>query len=124
MKILSIILSVMILGNAASAAFIEGLEDFPIPKGLKQIENAELNFGNESIRLVEHYIRSDPLRHDVKINFSYVMDFYEKTLPQLGWKMVNKYSDGIVFERDGEIAEIKKESASPVIVCVTLKSKK
>ncbi len=118
MKILSVILAAIIMGNTASAAFVEGLEDFPIPNGLEQIENAGLNFGNESIRLVEAYMESDSL------DFADIVNFYKNTLPQLGWKMVKKNSDQIVFEREGEIAEIKKESTNPLIVCLSLKSKK
>ncbi len=118
MKILSIILATMISLNTASAAFVEGLEDFPIPDGLEQIENAGLNFGNESIRLVEIYMESHSLK------FAEIVHFYKDTLPQLGWKLVKKYSDRIVFEREGEVAEIKKESTNPLIVSLSLKSKK
>lgn len=118
MKILRLVLALMMFCTTATAAFVEGLEDFPIPDGLEQIENAGLNFGNEDIRLVETYMKSASMR------FAEVVDFYQTTLPQLGWKIIKKHSDRIVFERESEIAEIKRESTNPLIVCLLLKSKK
>lgn len=119
MKLAKIFIMIMlILCNQAKAAFVEGLEDFPIPDGLEQIDNANLNFGNEDIRLVEAYMTSDTL------DFSDIIRFYKETLPQLGWKPDNKDAKKVVFERDEEIVEISEESSNPLIINLVLKSKK
>lgn len=109
---------VLLMCQKVNAAFVEGLEDFPIPEGLEQIENASLNFGNEDIRLVEIYMTSTIMKFDV------VVSFYKDTLPQLGWKITDIDDEKAVFEREGEKVEITKESLNPLIVNLVLKSKK
>ena len=109
---------VIAINFEVQAAFIEGLEDFPIPDGLEQIENANLNFGNEDIRLVEVYMTSSSL------DFAKVAQFYKDTLPQLGWKLNKSSDNSIKFEREGEMVEITKEESNPLVVNLVLKSKK
>lgn len=104
--------------QTAESAFVEGLEDFPIPEGLEQIENANLNFGNEDIRLVEAYMTSE------KLSFIQAAKFYKDTLPQLGWKLKKSTAKKISFEREKENVEISEESSNPLIINLTLKSKK
>lgn len=117
MRIVNIILMMLFFYTSAQAAFVEGLEDFPIPDGLEQIEDAGLNFGNEDIRLVETYMKSTTLK------FADVCNFYKSTLPQLGWKLIKHSPNRIVFERESEIVELKKETDKPLIVNLLLKSK-
>ena len=100
------------------AAFVEGLEDFPIPEGLEQIENANLNFGNEEIRLVEAYMTSTTL------NYKQVAKFYAETLPQLGWKKKTNFAKKCSFERENEVVEISAEAFNPLVINLVLKSKK
>ena len=120
MKKIWIILSIItaIVSWDVQAAFVEGLEDFPIPEGLEQIENANLNFGNEEIRLVEVYMTSD------KLTFKQVINFYKDTLPQLGWKKKNESNKKCSFERENEIVEISVETFKPLVINLVLKSKK
>ncbi len=116
-KIIAFI-AALLWGGLSEAAFVEGLEDFPIPDGLEQIENANLNFGNEDIRLVEAYMTSNLL------NFEQIKKFYKETLPQLGWKLNKESAKEIIFERRNENVTIAKESANPLVVNLVLKSKK
>ena len=118
MKKLGLLVALLMFwSKSANAAFVEGLEDVPLPNDLTQIENASLSFGNEEIRLIENYLTSSSL------NFVQVCRFYEETLPQIGWKKTKKGDGKIVFERDGEILEIGKESENPLVVRLTVKSK-
>ncbi|MCQ2741394.1 MAG: hypothetical protein MJ210_04690 [Alphaproteobacteria bacterium] len=99
------------------AAFVEGLEDIPLAEGLTQIENESLNFGNEESRLIEAYFKSDTS------NFNSITDFYKNTLPQMGWKLQKQTASAVVFEREGEILDIRIESQNPLKVRLTVKSK-
>ena len=102
----------------ANSAFVEGLEDFPVPEGLVQIDNASLNFGNEEIRLIDVYLSSETL------SFAEVAKFYRDTLPQLGWKINTQKPTRCLFEREGEVVEITREAVKPLVVNLTLKSKR
>ena len=101
----------------AHAAFVAGLEDIPLPGGLNQIENGNLSFGNEEIRLIEVYLTSENL------SFEEVGRFYLETLPQMGWQLKKNKKQKFLFEREGETLEISRESAKPLIVRLTVKSK-
>lgn len=118
MKKILLIITALCLAFAAKAAFVEGLEDFPIPEGLEQIENANLNFGNEEIRLVEVYMTSSTL------SYKQVMKFYNDTLPQLGWKNKSTSNKKCSFERENEVVEISAEAYNPLVINLVLKSKK
>lgn len=111
------ILSFVSTALPAKAIFVEGLEDIPIPDGLHQVDNGNLNFGNEEIRFIEAYLTSKHL------DFAEIMAFYKETLPQMGWNDRKKSLDRIIFERDGETLEIARESATPLIIRLTVKSK-
>lgn len=106
-----------ILSVSAKGAFVEGIEDIPVPEGLKQIDNASLNFGNEEIRLIEVYLTAE------KTDFSRISSFYKETLPQMGWQIKQNSTDKMVFEREGESLDIAKESVNPLVIRLTVKSK-
>lgn len=118
MRKILLMITVLCFAFGAKAAFVEGLEDFPIPEGLEQIENANLNFGNEEIRLIEAYMTSNSL------NFEQIKKFYKETLPQLGWKLNKESTKELIFERPKENVTIAKESTNPLVVNLILKSKK
>ena len=101
----------------AEASFVEGLEDIPLPADLTQIEDTGLSFGNEEIRFIEISFESNTL------SFDKVVAFYKETLPQMGWKITTISSSELASEREGESLEINRESASPLVVRLTLKSK-
>lgn len=99
-----------------AAPFIEGLEDVPLPKGMKQMPSDDVSFGNEESRLVEAYLTSS------KVGFKLVEKFYMDVLPQMGWSFQGKKGDVLSFYRDGEKLDIAKEKTNPLIVRITVKS--
>lgn len=104
-------------GNVRAAAFIEGLEDVPMLKSMVQVQRENVSFGNEESRFVETYLTSS------KIGFAKVEKFYIDTLPQMGWTYQGKRDNTLTFYRDGEVLDIVKESAKPLMVRITVKSK-
>ena len=104
-------------GNARAAAFIEGLEDVPMLKSMVQVQKENVSFGNEEGRFIEAYLTSS------KVGFAKVEKFYIDTLPQMGWTYQGKRDNTLTFYRDGEVLDIVKESAKPLMVRITLKSK-
>ncbi len=102
---------------AAAATFIDGLEDVPVMEGLTQEKNDAIAFGNEESRLVEAVLTSG------KTSFGKVKTFYRSTLPQLGWKCTGESAAKISFYREGEVLEIIRESARPLRIFITVKSK-
>lgn len=106
----------MMAVTAQAAPFIEGLEDVPMPQGMKQLPSDNVSFGNEESRLVEAYLQSS------HTGFKAVEKFYMETLPQLGWSFQGKSGNLLSFYRDGEKLDIVKESSNPLKVRITLKS--
>lgn len=111
------LLAAVAINFSAQAAFIEGLEDVPLLKGMEQVQKENISFGNEESRLVEAYLTSS------KMGFAKIEKFYIETLPQLGWTYQGKRDNTLTFYRDGEIIDIAKESVKPLIVRITVKSK-
>lgn len=107
----------LIFALPARAAFIEGLEDVPLLKGMQQVQKDNISFGNEESRLVEVYLTSS------KMGFARVEKFYTETLPQMGWSYQGKRDNTLSFYRDGEILDIARESVKPLMVRITVKSK-
>jgi len=86
-----------------STNFVDGTKDIPLAKGLSKINDNELGFDsvNGSITLV--YYKSEN-------NLKEVQNFYKKTLPQMGWKIIKnkkKNLDNVSFRRDNEKLEIE-----------------
>ncbi len=119
MKRIGCFLIIMFLSVSAAfaGAFVEGMEDIPLLEGLEQITKDDISFGNEETRLVEAYVTAK------KLKFSEVAAFYESSLPQLGWNYQGNRGDSLLFYRDGENLEVVKETANPLIVRITLKTK-
>lgn len=117
MKYMFLILTGLIFSFNVRAAFIEGLEDVPVMEGMTQLPNDSIAFGNEESRLVEAILESE------SSSFSKVENFYRSTLPQMGWIYQGKRGDTLVFEREGEVIDITKESSKPLRVRITVKSK-
>ena len=65
---------------AENAAFMSGFEDLPLMDGLKQAEDTAVSFDTPAGRIIEAYAQSN------EIGKRKIVDFYNKTLPQLGWK--------------------------------------
>jgi hypothetical protein len=81
---------------AQAAAFVEGTEDVPLMPGLAMVEGAGTVFDSPQGRIVEAYAKG-------KVARDAVLDFYGKTLPQLGWR-----PDGSgTFRREGETLRLE-----------------
>ena len=117
MKIFAFVLSFTLVCSSALGAFIDGLEDVPVMEGLIQTQNDNISFGNEESRLVETVLIGE------NTSFELVKKFYKKTLPQMGWIYQGARDSTVIFEREGEVMEIKRESEAPLRVIITVKSK-
>lgn len=115
--ILSLFILLLPMLPADAAKFVEGMEDVPLMDGLSQITQDDISFGNEETRLLEAYVTSRRLK------FAAVSQFYRESLPQLGWIYQGNRGNSLLFDRDGETLEIIKESANPLVVRITVKSK-
>lgn len=112
-----LIFNCSLLNIVKAAEFIDGMEDVPLMSDLQQITKDDIYFGNEETRLIEAYLTSK------KINFNKVKQYYIESLPQLGWIYQGNRGNNLLFYRDGETLEVVKESFSPLIVRVTIKTK-
>lgn len=117
MKKLILLLAACLIAFRAEAAFIEGLEDVPMPEGMAQPSNDNISFGNEESRYVDTLLTSNSLK------FEQVQQFYAKNLPELGWHFQGSRAGTLVFEREGEVLDISCESKKPLVVRITVKSK-
>ncbi len=104
-------------GESAAEKFVEGVDDVPLLEGMNQITQDDVSFGNEETRLLEAYFSTRTLK------FSDVADFYSESLPQLGWIYQGNRGNNLLFYREGETLEVVKESSSPLIVRITVKTK-
>ena len=128
-KIIStfIFAALLLLAHQAKATqFIDGMEDVPLPDGMTQITQDDFSFGNEETRLLEAHLTE--IRHSkdsksAKISFSKIGNFYQESLPQLGWIYQGNRGNDLLFYRDGETLEVVRESVSPLIVRITVKTK-
>ena len=106
-------------GMATDSVFMSGFEDLPLMNGLKQSEDTALTFDSPGGRIIEAYAQSD------EIEKQKIMDFYDKTLPQLGWTRLKKKSKSNSFSyiREGEELTISVDDGTPATVRFELKTK-
>jgi hypothetical protein len=99
------ILGVALLAVALSAAaptvraanqFVAGTEDLPLMPGLATVAGAGVVFETPQGRIVEAYARGQAARDAV-------IDFYARTLPQLGWQALGR----TVYRREGETLRLE-----------------
>lgn len=123
--LLLIVSGILFLPTYADADFIEGMDDVPLPDEMSQMTQDDISFGNEETRLLEAYLT--PKRIDKKNNgrqlFKKICDFYQKSLPQLGWIYQGNRGNDLLFYREGETLEVVKENNSPLLVRITIKTK-
>lgn len=120
MKYLRLFLMILVLncGESVYAAdFVDGMDDVPLLEGMQQITKDDFSFGNEETRLLEAYFNAP------RLNFAKIADFYNESLPQLGWIYQGNRGHDLLFYRDGETLEIVRESVSPLIIRITVKTK-
>lgn len=112
--------AVIVLGRiefVAAEDFVDGMDDVPLKAGMQQITKDDFSFGNEETRLLEAYFNAP------KLKFKQIADFYSESLPQLGWIYQGNRGDDLLFYREGETLEVVKESNSPLIIRITIKTK-
>ncbi len=115
-----------LLANRSNAAFIEGMEDVPMPEYMGQITQDDISFGNEETRLIEAYLtpkRIENKKLSALKQFQKIGDFYKESLPQLGWIYQGNRGNDLLFYREGETLEVVKENNSPLLVRITIKTK-
>lgn len=78
----------------AKQAFIQGTEDIPLYRELDRIGEAERKEHGLSLSSYRYYPES----------WQPMLDFYHKTLPQLGWEVIETNR----FRRDNEILSIDR----------------
>lgn len=79
--------------------------------GLKQADDTAVSFDTPSGRIIEAYAQSD------KIGRQKIADFYDKTLPQLGWlRLPGAKGKNAAYAREGEILTISIEDGTPASV--------
>ena len=69
----------------AADRFVTGIADLPLMPGLQEIEDSAMVFSKPEGRIVEIMV-SGAVSRDA------VSSFYERTLPQLGWRRVEAES--------------------------------
>jgi hypothetical protein len=87
----------------AADAFVVGMEDLPLMPGLVPVEGAGMAFDSPQGRIVEAYAKGRAARNEV-------LDFYARTLPQLGWQALDRSA----YRREGEVLrfELYEEQGS------------
>lgn len=96
---------------ADTAGFVSQVEDLPLMPGLTEVSDAGLVFDSPSGRIVEAYAEGSVSR-------AAVLDFYNETLPQLGW---NRRGEA-AFDREGEVLTLDfTDRQSALVVRFTLK---
>jgi hypothetical protein len=89
-------LALVVLAVPAGAAeFVAGTEDVPLMAGLKTVEAKSLVFDKPEGRIVEAEARGIVARAKVR-------DFYDATLPQLGWSAAGQDA----WRREGEMLRL------------------
>ncbi|MDA1098312.1 MAG: hypothetical protein O2967_04945 [Proteobacteria bacterium] len=82
----------------ADGSFLAGVEDLPLMPGLREIPEATMIFDKPAGRLVQAMAQGEG-------NQAALWQFYDETLPQLGWR---RAASGY-FVRDGEGLRISVE---------------
>jgi imidazoleglycerol phosphate synthase glutamine amidotransferase subunit HisH len=82
-----------------SEDFIQGSEDIPLLLGMNKIFDDSLGFDSSSGSIMTS-------SYETKIDLERVKNFYHKTLPQMGWKLVSSDIAKSKFKRGKEKLEI------------------
>ena len=93
----------LIFFSVVAEEFVFGLDDIPVFKEMRYVENSNLLFDKIDGRFVSSEMEGSYNKEDIK-------QFYSSVLPNLGWKKV----DENLYLRDGEYLEIKLNSLNSV----------
>jgi hypothetical protein len=83
--------------------FVQGSEDLPLLVGMEKIFEESLGFDSASGSIMSS-------SYETKISAEKIKSFYQKTLPQMGWKMKKTDSKKLAFKRENENLEIEISS--------------
>lgn len=78
------------------AAFFTGVEDLPLMPGLAEVPADTMVFDSPEGRFAEAYAVG-------RVGRTEVLDFYARTLPQLGWRGAGP----VEYRREGEVLTIE-----------------
>lgn len=85
----------MTSAQASAGDFLAGFDDLPVMPGLTAVDGAGIVFDTPAGRIIEGYAEG-------AVTQASVHQFYDKTLPQLGWTRVARNE----FRREGEHLKI------------------
>ena len=81
--------------QAGAGDFLAGFDDLPVMPGLTAVDGAGIVFDTPAGRIIEGYAEGAVTKTSVR-------QFYDKTLPQLGWTRISSSE----FRREGEHLKI------------------
>lgn len=84
----------------ATSKFVNGTQDIPLSNGLEIINDYNLEFDTISGSFSSATYQSN-------FDILKIKNFYESSLPKLGWKISNSVENSSVFKRDNEKLEIE-----------------
>jgi len=88
-----------------STEFVQGSEDIPLLIGMEKIVDEE----NQDFNLLGFDSTSGSIMtssYKTNISTSKIRDFYNETLPQLGWESTKDDKEELIYKRDNENLEI------------------
>jgi hypothetical protein len=94
--------------------FIAGIEDLPVMPGLTEIPEAGLVFDKPAGRIVEAYAQGEGRKQAV-------LDFYRRTLPELGWHL--QADDRYAREGEELTLQVRENDSDSVVVMFRLAPK-
>jgi hypothetical protein len=97
LAVLAMLASVGVARSDGPAAFMTEMADIPLMPGLAEVEGAGMAFDDAAGRIVESYAGGMSTR-------AAVLDFYDRTLPQLGWEGAG---DAGTFRREDEVLRLE-----------------
>lgn len=110
-------MSLLFYTNVYATSFINGFEDIPLMKGLTQISDNDISFGNEETRFIETQLQSSK-----NIKFNDIKNFYIKALAQFGWNLKEKSESNVIFYRENDVLEINKIASNPLKISINIKN--
>lgn len=98
--------------HAASPAFFKNLNDVPLMPGLSELTTETVLFDKPEGRFVESAAVSD------NISSREIADFYDETLPHLGWQRID--NGRFVRQEESLQINIRKEGSSRLVVVTVM----
>lgn len=93
--------------DKAGATFTTVIDDLPLMPGLSPVEEKDVLFVTSEGRIAQTVAKGP-------VDIDEVYHFYQRSLPQLGWKKTSART----FERDGEKLRIDASSVNPKAVTI------